>query len=316
MTIAIIGAGMAGLACAEALVAAGRACVLFDKGRRPGGRVSTRRVATAAGEATFDHGAQYVTVRDPAFRARVEAWRGAGLVAPWPAAGPDAVVGVPAMDAPVAAMAGALDVRPERRVDALWREAGGWRLDGDGIGDGRYEAVVVTVPAEQVGALVAPWDEGLAARAAAVRSEPCWTIMAAFAESVAVADDVVRHRGIVGWATRNSAKPGRTGPEAWVIQAGPDWSRANLGMDRAGAANAVLDAFARELGVALPEPTYASAHRWLYARAGDVGPNAIRYGPTWNAALALGACGDWSIGPRVEGAWLSGHRLAGMILAA
>ena len=154
MTIAIIGAGIAGLACAERLVAAGRPCVLFDKGRRPGGRVTTRRVATPQGEATFDHGAQYVTVRDPVFRARVEAWRDAGLVVPWPAAGENAFVGAPAMDAPVAAMAGALDVRTERRVDALRREAGAWHLVGEEIGDAPYEAVVVTVPAEQVGALV------------------------------------------------------------------------------------------------------------------------------------------------------------------
>ena len=30
-------------------------------------------------------------------------------------------------------------------------------------------------------------------------------------------------RGDIAWAARNSAKPGRSGPEAWVVQAGPDW---------------------------------------------------------------------------------------------
>lgn len=44
MTVAIIGAGMAGLSCARALVQAGVAVELFDKGRGPGGRMSTRRV--------------------------------------------------------------------------------------------------------------------------------------------------------------------------------------------------------------------------------------------------------------------------------
>ncbi len=310
MTIAIVGAGIAGLACAQRLVASGRPCTLFDKGRRPGGRLSTRRMATLLGEATFDHGAQYFTVRDPAFRARVEAWRDQGLAAPWPAAGHDAFVGVPAMDAPVAAIAGALDVRPARRVDALRREAGGWRLAGEGIGDEPYEAVVVTVPAEQVGALVAPWDAGMAARAAAVRSEPCWTLMAAFAERLPIAADVVKHRGAIGWATRNNAKPGRSGPEAWVIQAGADWSRAHLEMEPAEATAAVLDAFARAVDIAVPEPMAAAAHRWRYARSGEGGP-----GPMWNAALGLGACGDWAIGPRVESAWASGHRLAGAMLA-
>ena len=64
MRIGIVGAGMAGLACAEELTRLGHAVLLFDKGRGPGGRMSTRRIQTSAGEAYFDHGAQYFTVRD------------------------------------------------------------------------------------------------------------------------------------------------------------------------------------------------------------------------------------------------------------
>lgn len=70
MRVAVVGAGMAGLACGEALVAAGHSVVLFDKGRGAGGRMSSRRMATPLGEVGFDHGAQHMTARDPAFRAR------------------------------------------------------------------------------------------------------------------------------------------------------------------------------------------------------------------------------------------------------
>ena len=122
---------------------------------------------------------------------------------------------------------------------------------------------------------------------------------------------MVKHRGAIGWATRNSAKPGRSGPEAWVIQADPDWSRTHLEMDRGEATMAVLDAFAQAMDMRPPRPMAASAHRWRYARAGEGGA-----GPIWNAALTLGACGDWSVGPRVEGAWLAGHRMAGALLGA
>ena len=52
--VVIIGAGMAGLACARHLADAGLAVVLLDKGRGVGGRVATRRV----GDMQFDHGAQ------------------------------------------------------------------------------------------------------------------------------------------------------------------------------------------------------------------------------------------------------------------
>lgn len=67
MRIGIVGAGMAGLACAEGLAGLGHEVVLFDKGRGPGGRMSTRRLPTSAGEAHFDYGAQYFTVRDKNF---------------------------------------------------------------------------------------------------------------------------------------------------------------------------------------------------------------------------------------------------------
>ena len=59
----IIGSGMAGLAAARLAVAGGRSVCVLDKGRRIGGRVSTRR----AEGFTFNHGAQFLTARQEAF---------------------------------------------------------------------------------------------------------------------------------------------------------------------------------------------------------------------------------------------------------
>ncbi|WP_431268910.1 FAD-dependent oxidoreductase [Dankookia sp. P2] len=47
--IAVIGAGLAGLSCARALLARGATIRLFDKGRGAGGRLATRR-AEAGGQ--------------------------------------------------------------------------------------------------------------------------------------------------------------------------------------------------------------------------------------------------------------------------
>ena len=60
---AIIGAGMAGIACARTLMQAGHRVTVFEKSRGTSGRMSTR--ATSFGN--FDHGAQYFTVRDDRF---------------------------------------------------------------------------------------------------------------------------------------------------------------------------------------------------------------------------------------------------------
>ena len=64
-TIAVVGAGMAGLTLARALQARGNDVVVFEKSRGFGGRLATKRV----GQATFDSGAQYFTAKSDAFAA-------------------------------------------------------------------------------------------------------------------------------------------------------------------------------------------------------------------------------------------------------
>jgi len=59
--IIIIGAGIAGLACARPLADAGLHVIIIDKGRGIGGRVATRR----ADDLRFDHGAPYARAQGP-----------------------------------------------------------------------------------------------------------------------------------------------------------------------------------------------------------------------------------------------------------
>jgi predicted NAD/FAD-dependent oxidoreductase len=180
MRVGIIGAGIAGLACAQGLSRRGHEVVLYDKGRGPGGRMSTRRFDTPAGEARFDHGAQYFTVRDDGFRAQVSSWTAGGVVARWPAAGSDAYVGVPAMNSPVRELADHHVVHWSTRVAGLARRGDGWRfgLEDGGVDD--VDVAVVAIPAEQAADLLADTAADLAARAGAAVSEPCWAVMAAF----------------------------------------------------------------------------------------------------------------------------------------
>jgi len=91
--IAILGAGLAGISAARALIARGHAVTIFDKGRGPGGRLATRRMEAAGRKLQFDHGAQYLRAEGAGFAAAlVEA-----KAAPWP----DATrrVGMPSMSA-------------------------------------------------------------------------------------------------------------------------------------------------------------------------------------------------------------------------
>ena len=309
----MVGAGIAGLACAEGLAADGHDVVLFDKGRGPGGRMSTRRIPTVLGEAHFDHGAQYFTARDPRFARQLRAWVAEGVAAPWPAAGDGAYVGSPAMKSPVKRLAAGRAVRWATRVDGLRRLGEGWRLTLDDGGTADVDLTVIAVPAEQAADLLAAPAPDLAERAAAAVSEPCWTVMAAFAEPLATPDDCRRgdDGGVLGWAARNSAKPGRSGPESWVVQGGPQWSNSHLDDDPGQLTRALLEALSDALGVAVPDPLATAAHRWRYARCAPDGA-----GPVHVFDRRLGLCGDWLIGPRVESAWLSGVVLAELISRA
>ena len=76
---AVVGAGMAGITCARTLVQAGHRVTVFEKSRGPGGRMATRDSEFGS----FDHGAQYFTVRDERFEQALAT--ASGLVRPWSA---------------------------------------------------------------------------------------------------------------------------------------------------------------------------------------------------------------------------------------
>ena len=305
MEFAIIGAGMAGLSCADMLSADGHSVTLFDKGRGAGGRMSTRRLQTSLGEVTFDHGAQYFTARDPAFRHLVGEWGELGISAPWPPAGADAWVGVPGMNAIVKQMATSHPVAWGHLVSGMLRKTGGWWLMADAGEIGPFDAVVLAIPAEQAAAMLALHDFAMARIALMARSQPCWTGMFVFDRPLEGLPTVIRNSGDIAWATRNSAKPGRPEPESWVVQASAAWSSARLEMTADDVTGLLLGALSQAAGAGLPQPVTATAHRWRFALSAGTGDGAL-----WNRDLRLGVCGDWLLGPRVECAWLSGRMLA------
>lgn len=307
--ILIIGGGMAGLSAATALASSGRRIIVLDKGRGPGGRMAARRVEIAGEQVSFDHGAQYFTARDPAFREAVACWEAAGVAVRWAAAGDDAWVGTPGMNACVKAMVEGLDVRWGVRAEQLVHDGTQWRVEA---GEQSFAAatVLVAVPAEQAAVLLADAAPDLAALAVGVTSAPCWAVMASFAERLDHVSDTFRSdTGPISWAARNSAKPGRAGTETWVIHASPARSRELIDLAKDEVAQILLADFLNATGTAPAVPQHLDAHRWLYAQ-----PEARKgEGARFDAALGLGIAGDWLHSPRVEGAWLSGRALAAFV---
>nr|WP_295528101.1 FAD-dependent oxidoreductase [Novosphingobium sp. Chol11] len=308
-SVAIIGAGMSGLACAGTLSEAGWNVTIFEKSRGAGGRMATRRLETSHGTASFDFGAQYFTVRDPGFARQVAVWADLGLASRWPDARDDAWIGVPTMNAVLRNLASHHDLRLGHHVHGLARAEGKWRLLGNHPVADQFDKIVLALPAEQTAPIMTLHDFELARAALFARSQPCWTGMFAFAEPLALEHHILRDAGLITWAARNSAKPGRDGPESWVVQAAPAWSTANLEHAPDVVAPHLLAALADANGQALPPLLASSIHRWRYALSAGTG-----IGNLWNADIGIGACGDWLLGPRVECAWISGQTLAARML--
>jgi renalase len=329
-TIAVVGAGLAGLSCAQALLQAGHTVHVFDKARGPSGRMSTRRADDEHGPWQCDHGAQYFTARDHAFRAEVARWQQAGAAALWnarlasfdgsawttPQTPLERFVGTPRMTSPAAWLVKNLGEHAlaqwQTTVQGLERAEGGWAVTSaeHGVHSQRYDAVLLAVPAPQAEPLLAPLAPSGAAVASSVRMRGSWAVMLRYARPVVMPwDAAFINAGPLRWVARDSSKPGRTGAETWLLHASPEWSEAHIEDGPEYVIAALLAALA-ELGS--PAPLAATAHRWRYADT----EAPLGLGSWWDASLRVGLCGDWLNGGKVEGAWLSGRALAAQVQLA
>ncbi len=331
--VAVVGGGMAGAACASALMRAGMQVTLFDKSRGVGGRLSTRRVRWADADgverhADIDHGAQHFGARHPRFRAAMARAEAAGCVARWrplvhaarpTAAGRDSHVAVPTMPALCSHLLAGVPLRLEQPVQRLQRDTAGWHVVTlGGHTTGPFDQVMLALPPAQAAVLVAGHQDRWADDLAAFEMAPCWTLMAVTDEVDWPWDAAEPDSGPLAWVARNDRKPGRStapGLATWVAQAGADWSARHLEAD----SQAVADALQAALGRLMPgsRPVrwhHASAHRWRYAVPGVPAPDSREF--WWDAGLGLGVCGDFLAGGQVEGAWRSGDELADTVIAA
>jgi hypothetical protein len=314
-SVAVIGAGMAGITCAVTLALRVDTVVVFEAERQAGGRMAGER----HGGFEHDTGAQYFTVRDPRFQRHVETWQADGLVSPWRgwvvelergdlvARDPDQdlYVALPNMAALARDLARLCELRYGQAVGRLRPLARGWALYDDvGRVLGRFDLVVLALPPDPVRGLAGRFGGELAE---ALEMSACWGLALGFDEPLAVPfDAALVGASPLAWVARNNSKPGRTAKEAWTAHATPEWSeRHRHDPPDLGCAH-LLAAFGEALGVSIPRPALARARCWSQAQVvSPAGRDCVL-----DEVLRLGACGDWCLGPRVEAAFLSGLAMA------
>lgn len=325
---AVIGAGIAGLACARALADAGHDVTVFDKGRGPGGRMSSRRLEDGA----IELGAQSFRAAHPAFREQVAAWVQAGVAAPWPDAlwrleagraarradGHPRYTGTPRMSAVTRQLARGLPLHTGTRIVSLARAGNDWRLiDERGTTHGPFATVSLALPTPQAEGLIAPHAPELASECRQVPQRACWAAWARLEAPLtlpgAEADWPLLQfdAGPLKRVVRHRTKPGRgDAPELITLLADIDWSERRLedapdavAVDLLGTLNDALETL--RPAASLPAVQARGAHRWRYAEPAAVAPGHDHR--LTDAGLAL--CGDGWRGGRIEDAWLSGHHL-------
>lgn len=303
----IIGAGLAGLLAGRTLTRAGWEVALLDKGRGVGGRLATRRI----NDATFDHGAQFFTVRDPRFQAIADEWLAAGVAVEWTRGfatndGHPRYRGVPGMTALAKHLAAGLNINLGERATAVRVENNHWQIQMENGATFTADALVMTPPVPQSLALLDAGNFTLPADSRAaldkIAYHPCIALMAVLDQPSAIPapGGVQINTEPILWIGDNAQK-GVSPVSALTIHAAPEFSRTHWDTPHDEIARLLLAAAQPYIGDA-PITTF-QVHKWRYSQPTVLHEAAFLGIPT---PPPLVFAGDAFATPRVEGAALSG----------
>lgn len=335
--VAIIGAGIAGLTCAQQLHQAGYHVVVVEKSRGVGGRLATRRLY----DTYADHGVRYLEAQGKLVKPLIELLLQRGILQTWtdtlyelsPAqselvsenlAHPSRCYAAPTGITAVAKfLATGLDIQFNQRVQAITpTEEQSWLLTFDSS-EVPYEvmarAVVVAIPAPQALMLLEPLAaKGLSSefleRLSSVEFEPCLSAIAGYPKA-AVPDlpvaCTVSHDSKLAWIGLDSSKHLNPQVPIFVLQSTAEFAQQYLDAeDLKPAGQQLLSRAAQLLAPWLDTPDWLQVHRWRYAFPQS--PLNQDYLAA-DTPLPLVCCGDWCGGKRLDSALQSGLAAADQI---
>jgi renalase len=320
--VLIIGAGLAGLSAANDLTQGGYSVLVVDKGRGLGGRLAGRRI----GEATFDHGAQFMTAREARFKTVVADWIQAGVAEEWYRSYPGQpnshprYRGVPTMTAVAKYLAININVMRGTRVESITQHQGNrWlaRLDnGEAV---IAKKMLITSPVPQTLDLLATGEIALPAdkqaRLSRIQYEACIAVMAVLDGPTAIEAPgaIALEHGPVSWISDNLQK-GVSKIPAITIHGSGDFSAQYFERDRMEIGQLLIDAAAPLLGTSMV--TEYQVHGWRYSKPTVVDDAPCMLLSEATALPPLALAGDAFAGPRFEGAVQSGWAAAKMLIGA
>ncbi len=315
--VLILGAGISGLLCATELNQAGVSVQLLDKGRGVGGRMSTRRMSGAR----LDHGAQFFTVREAVFQTYVDDWLRAGIVREWfnqapydsTPGGYPRYCGVEGMNQIPRYLAQTLNVHCSERVNALEFDRGVWSVSTDSKKVFKSHHLVITAPLPQSlmllleSRVIKYVGDELEALKAITYQRGLTTLAILEGPSGLPKDGFLKLDGSpVTWIADNQIKKISEIP-CVTIQSSSDFAEEHWNSKDKVRGPLMIEAIADYLKSPVSEYV---CHRWGFALSENRYKRLFFHNPEYKLALA----GDAFSGGRVEGAALSGIRIAEELL--
>jgi renalase len=314
MDVVVVGAGLSGLTAARALLRAGHTVQVVDEGRGVGGRLATRRI----GDATFDHGAQFFTVRGEAFRETVDAALAANVAAVW-CYGFTEDDGYPRYFCPggmtslakwlaaeVVALGGA--IHTERRVAAVTAVGSSWQLRAEEGPSADADAVILTPPVPQALELLREGGIDIAeptcASLEAIAYKPTLAVLATLDGPSAIPSPggvQLTEDDLFTFVSDNEQK-GVSATPAVTLHVNGTVSAHRWDEDRAVVLSDLLESARPWFGDA--NVVEAQLMAWKYAGPFTPYPDACAVVAATPGPLVL--AGDAFAGPKVEGAFNSG----------
>lgn len=327
--VAVVGAGLAGLTCAQQLHQAGYQTVVLEKSRGLGGRLATRRLHNTCA----DHGLAYLEAQGDRSRQLIKHLAEQNLLHPWTEQIHELhstqqlsllsrgrrYVAAPGMTAVAKAMATSLTVQKQHRVTALTYSQSAshplWKLsfDDGAISPLFAQAVVLAIPAPQALEILSPLSSSHPEFLDLLRSvvfAPCITVIASY-ESSAQFDEwqaiKICDRALA-WINCDSSKREASAQTVFVLHSTAEFAQDFLeATDLQPAVEKLLARASQRLLPWLNQPVWCQGHRWRYAfpRQPLSDPCLVTKQP-----LPLICCGDWCEANQRQGApSFEGHHL-------
>jgi len=312
MRVAVVGAGLAGL-CAASRLSRHHDVVVLERNDTVGGRLGTLTI----GDATFDAGAQFFTVRGDELRECTDDWLERGIAFEWcrgfgDTDGYPRYGGIGGMSMLACDLATRLDVRTGHMVFSLERMEDGWSVMIDDARRLEVDAMILTCPIPQAWALLAQSDVELPDDLARSEFRRIIAALVTLDRPSSIPDpggvqlDPADRDAVFGFVADNQRK-GISRVPAITLHATWAWSAEQWDVPDGDLVDQLVDGATDWV-----DPTSivsATVRRWRFAAPADPWPERCWIDDEHRVVIA----GDLFAGPKVEGAYDSGIAAAAAV---